>query len=236
MKPYEVWTYDQVRAQIIEAADTLMMGEPDRGPGYAGLAGEVVRNAAEAYGYGTLGFRRVPSPGALSRMEEAWTWINTYLDEPDRKLIYEYAFLKTRKGLTIRRWCEKNGWEERMFERAVKRCCQRIADELNRKHAIRLTMAVDAVSGNQAEERSSEVASDNRAPVKRTPYHRADDAKPVHIPGSEAEIAQHIERVNKQRREEAERQRKAALRKQEDAARLAAAVAARQAKRKQQAA
>lgn len=233
MKSYDVWTYDQVRAQIIEAADTLMMGEPDRGPGYAGMVGEVVRDAADAYGYGTFSFRRIPSPGALTRMEEAWAWINTYLDEPDRKLIYEYGYLKTRKGLTIRRWCEKNGWEERMFERAVRRCCQQIADELNRKHAIRLTMAVDGVSGNQSEERSSEVASDNRAPARRLPYHRADDAKPVHTEGSEDAIAHHIEKVNQRRREEADRQRKAALRRAEDAAKLAAKCAERQAKRKQ---
>lgn len=233
MKPYEVWTYDAVRAQIIEAADTLMLGEPDRGPGFAGLLGDVVRDVAEAYGYGSSTYRRIPSPGALSRMEQAWSWINTYLDEPDRKLVYEYGFIKCRRGLTIGRWCEKNGWVERTFERAIKRCCQRIADHLNRNHEIRLTHAVDDVSANQAERPSFEVASDNRAPVQREFYYRAEGAEPIHIPGSEAEIARHIEKVNRERREEAERQRKAELRRREDAARLAAQAADR-AKRKQQ--
>jgi hypothetical protein len=63
---YSTWEYADVRARIIEAADTLMMGEPDRGPGYAGLMGDVVREAHEAYGYGSFTFKRIPSPGALS--------------------------------------------------------------------------------------------------------------------------------------------------------------------------
>lgn len=233
MKPYEVWTYDAVRAQIIEAADTLMLGEPDRGPGFAGLLGDVVRDVAEAYGYGSSTYRRIPSPGALSRMEQAWSWINTYLDEPDRRLVYEYGFIKCRRGLTLGRWCEKNGWVERTFERAIKRCCQRIADNLNRIHAIRLTNAVDDMSANQTEQPPSEVASDSRAQVKHGLYYRAEGAEPAHIPGSEADIAKHIEKVNRQRREEAERQRKAELRRREDAARLAAQAADR-AKRKLQ--
>lgn len=233
---YAVWTYDAVRAQIIEAAETLMMGEPDRGPGFAGLMGDVVREVAESYGYGSAAYRRIPSPGALSRMEEAWTWINTYLDEPDRRLVYEYGFIMTRKGLTLTRWCEKNGWIKRTFERAVNRCCQRIADNLNRKHAIRLTAQIDAVSQDQAEQSSFEVASDNRASVKRQPYHRADGAKPIHIPGTEAEIAKHIEKVNKERREEAKRQREAAIKRRVEEARLAAQLAERAKRKREQAA
>lgn len=233
---YAAWTYDAVRERVIEAAETLMMGEADRGPGYAGLMGEVVREVAESYGYGIAGFRRVPTAGALARMEETWTWINSWLEEKDRRLVYEYGFIMTRKGLTITKWCERNGWIKRTFERAVNRACQRIADNLNRNHAIRLTTDIDAVSQITDELASFEVASDNRAPVKPLPYHRADDARPIHIPGTEAEIAKHIEKVNKQRRAEAECQRKAALRKAEDAARLAAKCAERQARKREKAA
>lgn len=64
-------------------------------------------------------------------------------------------------------------------------------------------------------------------------YHRADDATPTHTPGSEADIAKHIEKVNQQRREEAERQRKAALKRAEEEAKLAAAVEARLARKRQ---
>jgi len=230
---YQTWTYGDVRARVIEAADTLMMGEPDRGPGYAGLMGDVVREVAESYGYGSTAYRRIPSPGAIARMEETWVWINTYLGEAERRLVYEYGFLMTRKGLTIAGWCERNGWIRRTFERAVNRACQRIADNLNRKHRVRLTADIDVLSQIAAKHASFEVASDNRASVKPKLYHRADDATPTHTPGSEAEIAKHIEKVNKQRHEEAARQRKAALRRAEEEARLAAAVKEREAKKRQ---
>lgn len=230
---YQTWTRSDVKARIIEAADTLMMGEPDRGPGYAGLAGEIVREVAESYGYGSLAYRRIPSPGAIARMEETWEWINTCLDEAERRLVYEYGFLMTRKGLTIAGWCERNGWIRRTFERAVNRACQRIADDLNRKHHVRLTADIDVLSQITAKHVSFEVASDSRALVDHQTYHRAVDATPTHTPGSEAEIAKHIEKVNKQRRDEAERQRKAALRKAEDEAKLVAAVKEREAKKRQ---
>jgi hypothetical protein len=230
---YQTWTYSDVRARVIEAADTLMMGEADRGPGYAGLMGDVVQSFNDAYGADAARYRRVPSPGAIARMEETWVWINTCLEEAERRLVYEYGFIMTRKGLTIAGWCERNGWVRRTFERAVNRACQRIADNLNRKHLVRLTADIDVLSQIEAKHASFEVASDNRAPVKPKLYHRAEDATPTHTPGTEAEIAKNIEKVNKQRREEAERQRKAALRKAEDEAKLAAAVKEREAKKRQ---
>jgi hypothetical protein len=224
---YATWVYADVRARIIEAADTLMMGEPDRGPGFAGLMGDVVRDINESYGYGSLAYRRIPSPGAIMRMEETWRWINTWLCEDDRRLCYEYGFVMTRKGHTIAGWCERNGWIKRTFERAVNRCCQRIADRLNRTHELRLTMDIDAMSQITSKSTLFEVVSDNRAPVKRQAYHRADDATPTHIPGTEAEIAKHIEKVNQHRRQDAERARKAALRRAEEKARFEAAIALR---------
>jgi hypothetical protein len=50
-----------------------------------------------------------------------------------------------------------------------------------------LTTDIDDVSQIEAKHASFEVASDSRAPVKRQDYHRADDATPIHIPGTEAE-------------------------------------------------
>lgn len=72
---------------------------------------------------------------------------------------------------------------------------------------------------------------DSRAPVKPKLHHRADDATAIHTPCSEADIAKHIEKVNRQRRDEAERQRKAALKRAEEEARLAASIAARGSKK-----
>lgn len=217
---YSTWTYADVRAQIIEAADTLMMGAPDRGPGFAGLLGDVVQAYNDAYGAAAATYKRIPSPGALARMEECWRWINTWLNEADRRLVYEYGFIMTRKGHTIAGWCERNGWIRRTFERAVNRCCHAIAVQLNRKYAVRLHTDIDVLSQITAKSTPFEVVSDNRAPVRRQAYHRADDATPTHIPGTEAEIAKHIEKVNQQRRQDAERARKAALQRAEEKARL----------------
>jgi hypothetical protein len=127
------------------------------------------------------------------------------VEEDERRLCYEYGFIMTRKGHTISGWCERNGWIKRTFERAVNRACYKVAEPLNRNYAVRLHTDIDAVSQIAAKHASFEVVSDNRAPVKRKDYHRADDATPTHIPGSEAEIIKHIEKVNQQRRQEAER-------------------------------
>lgn len=187
---YEVWTYDAVRARIIDAAETLLIGPADLGPRMVGMG--VFEEYRDDYRRGeTTRYRRIPTARALAEMEETWTWINQWLCEKDRKLVYDYGFIMCRKGLTLGVWCEKNGWIKRTFERAVNRCCQAIADNLNRKHAIRLTMAVDDMSQNQSETASSKVTSDSRAPVKHTLYHRAADAVPIHIPGTEPEIAKH---------------------------------------------
>lgn len=229
---YQAWTYEMVRERIIEAAETLLMNPAAFGPRLIGMA--LFDEYQDDYRRGeTTRVRSAPSAHALAEMEETWTWINTCLPEKDRKLVYDYGFIMSRKGLTLKVWCERNGWIKRTFERAVAHCCQRIADELNRKHQVRLTVAFDYLSQNEAKHASFEVASDSRAPVKPKLYHRADDATPTHTPGSEAAIAHHIEKVNKQRREEAERQRKAALKRAEEEARLAAAVAERLAKRRQ---
>lgn len=229
---YQAWTYEMVRERIIEAADTLMMNPAAFGPRLVGMSlfGEYKDDYLR--GEGTR-IRRTPSAHALAEMEETWKWINDWLPEKDRKLVYDYGFITSRKGLTLGVWCERNGWIRRTFERAVARCCQRIADNLNRKHQVRLTTPFDVLSQIKAKHASFEVASDSRAPVKPKLYHRADDATPTHTHGTEAEIAQHIEKVNKQRRDEAERQRKAALKRAEEEARLAAAVEARLARKRQ---
>ena len=231
---YATWVYADVRARIIEAADTLMMGEPDRGPGLAGMLGDVVQAYNDAYGATAATFKRIPSPGAIMRMEETWRWINTWLIEDDRRLCYEYGFVMTRKGHTISGWCERNGWIKRTFERAVHRACYKVASHLNRNYAVRLQADIDVLSQITTKHAPFEVVSDNRAPVKHQDYHRAADATPTHIPGSEADIIKHIEKVNQQRRQDAERARKAALQRAEEAARLADQVAKRPPRQREQ--
>lgn len=174
MAVFQDWTDEQVKARILEAAETLLATPSSLGPRMAGGAmGDVVREIGESYGYSTATYRRILAPGALSRMEEVWVWINTYLGEVDRKLIYDYSFIKTRKGIYLERYLERNDMVRRTFERKIKRCCQTIASSLNRKHLVRLDIRIDSVSQNHVEDTSTTVSSE-----KCATHWIAPDAKP----------------------------------------------------------
>lgn len=164
MAVFQDWTYETVRTRIVEAAETLLATPASLGPRMAGGAmGDVVREIGESYGYGTTTYRRVLAPGALSRMEEVWVWINTYLAETDRKLVYDYSFIKTRKGMYLDRYLQRNDMVRRTFERKINRCCQTIASALNRKHLVRFGNPIDAVSQISVEDTSSTVSSEKCA-------------------------------------------------------------------------
>lgn len=161
---FSEWTYEQVRAQIIEAAYTLRASPADAGPRLRGGAmSEVVHAMAEAYGYNDASARRIPSAGAISRMHEAWDWINAYLNEDARKLVYEYSFIKTRKGIYLEAYLKKIDISRSTFERRIQSHCQQIADNLNQKHRIRLTATLDGVTQIDVEHTSTTVASNKCA-------------------------------------------------------------------------
>jgi len=175
---YEAWTYQEVKARVIEAAETLMASPAALGPRMTGSMSGVFSEYIDAYRRGEpTRVRRIPAPGAISRMEETWTWINTFLEEKERKVLYDYSFLKTRKGMYLARYLERNGVQRRTFERQVNKACQHIADNLNRLYRVRLTMGLDGVSQITQEVDPETVASVTYANWWRTP-----DAKPRHLP------------------------------------------------------
>ncbi|MGO4135143.1 DUF6362 family protein [Rhizobium brockwellii] len=158
------WTYEQVRAQIIEGALTLRSSPAALGPRMGlGAMSEIVRDLMESYGYSEATVRRVPSAGAISRMHETWDWINTYLKEEQRKLVYDYSFIKTRKGVYFEAYLKKIDMSRSTFERRIQSHCQIIADNLNQKCRVRLTVAMDEVTEINVETTSITVASKNCA-------------------------------------------------------------------------
>lgn len=158
------WTYEQVRAQIIEGALTLRASPAALGPRMGlGIMSDVVRALMEGYGYNDAKVRRIPSAGAISRMYETWDWINAYLNEEERKLVYDYAFIKTRKGVYLDAYLKKIDMSRSTFDRRIASHCQRIADNLNQKHRVRLTVAFDEVTQIALEDTSITVASKNCA-------------------------------------------------------------------------
>lgn len=175
---YEAWTYDAVRDRVLEAAETLMASPAALGPRMLGSMSDIFSEYVDEYRRGeTTRIRRIPAPGALTRMEETWTWINTMLAEKERKLLYDYSFLKSRKGMYLARYLEQNGVIRRTFERRVNGACQRIANNLNRQLSVRLTMPLDEVSQIRADIDPTTVSS-----VSYAKWERGADAKPQHLP------------------------------------------------------
>lgn len=174
---FQDWTADQVKARIIEASDTLRASPGALGPRMKqGAFSEMVAAHIATEYDRAPSYRRIISAGALSRMEETWNWINGYLAEADRKLIYDYGFIKSRKGMFLEQYLSKNEMVRRTFERKINRCCQTIASALNRKHLVRLDIRLDDVSQNSVEDQSTTVMSKKR--VERPSHWRAEGAKP----------------------------------------------------------
>lgn len=71
-------TYEQVRAQIIEAAYTLRASPGDLGPR---LASGAMSDVKESCSYQEAKATHIPSAGAISRMCAVWDWVNTYLNK-----------------------------------------------------------------------------------------------------------------------------------------------------------
>jgi hypothetical protein len=161
-----------VRDRIIEARETTALL-----PYVAGAAGRSGWWPETPSDYGnSRTFRRRATAAEIARMEEVMGWIAALPEEADRKLLRDYAWLKTSPHARIGIWCEKNGWPERIFRRRVDLLCQRIANDLNRNTRLRLDAADCAVS-----EMSAEVIPE-ALPRKSAPFERAEDAKPADLP------------------------------------------------------
>jgi hypothetical protein len=159
---FEDWNAKTVEGRILEMAEALRLSPAARGPQSFGSAmPEAVRVPGEGYGYGAAYYRKTVSAGALGRMEQVWAWINALPEQSDRKLIYAWSWVKVRKGMKISAFAEENDLNERTLRRAVTAVCQRIANNLNRNHAIRLDSADLQVSENQPDITSQTVTSES---------------------------------------------------------------------------
>lgn len=81
----EPWTEQEIALRLREAGDTVRRLPKPKGPaGYGSGWPEVVRDARDAYGY-TPGSVRpaAPSPTAIDRMDEVFTWFRFLEGRPD---------------------------------------------------------------------------------------------------------------------------------------------------------
>lgn len=218
MMHYRDWTATQVRDWLIEAASTVRSLPRANGPKKSGNCHpEIVRESwkdtksADTDGHA----RHVSSSFAIARMEAVWSWVNDLPREEDRRLMYEWAEAKALGKGYLAVVMERNELTERTLRRAVLCLCQRIADGLNRKHEIRLTIPLDPVSEISDPVRDFSVASKYCAAAPKTPKAmKTWDAVPTHSrdPQDKAEFAKHLKAVNRSRanrqKREAERRAK----------------------------
>lgn len=214
---YRDWTAVQVREWIEEAAKTTsrLSGRvgPKKEPGNA--MPEIVREAWKDAAPNNTPDRIIPSARALACMEAVWGWINALQREEERRLLYDWSAAKALGKGSLARVIEQSEYAERTFSRAVNRVCQRIADSLNRKQEVRLTMAVDDVSVMGDPTRVSQVASVSRA--KRQPTAERYFDRLTHDDSAEAAVAtgKMLAAINKRRQNQARRAAERRARQQE---------------------
>lgn len=152
------WTAKAVEYRVLEAAETLMLCPNNYGGGSIAWP-QVVQSKEDAYGYTDVRYKRMPSPGAISRMAVTWGWINSHPSESDRKLLYAWAWQKTKKGKFLNDFASREGINSRTLRRAITAICQAIADRLTQSGLACLDPAVDDVSEIEPEIAPSKVPS-----------------------------------------------------------------------------
>ncbi|MCF6120885.1 DUF6362 family protein [Mesorhizobium muleiense] len=100
-----------------------------------------------------------PSPGALTRMMETWGWINALQSESDRRLLYAWAWQKTKKGRFLDDFASREGIKTRTLRWTITRICQAIADQLEQRKVPCFEQAVDDVAEIEPETASQTVSS-----------------------------------------------------------------------------
>ena len=84
------WTRDMVEERVLEAADVLKQLPGLQSQGYFSAWPDVLRSSREIARQEPKPMKVLPSPQAISRMEEAITW-NRYLEPDDAHLMWARA-------------------------------------------------------------------------------------------------------------------------------------------------
>jgi hypothetical protein len=192
------WTAKAVEYRVIEAAETLML-TPNVGSGAAGSAWpEYIPHYPRA-----MKIRIRPTPAALTRMAETWNWINTHPVEADRRLLYAWAWQKTRRGRFLNDFASREGIKTRTLRWMITRICQAIADQLEQRKVPCFEQAVDDVAEIEPETASQTVSSDTsaRGQIDGIVSFIEPGAKPRFPTPAEIEaLAKRLAKANKMRR------------------------------------
>ncbi|MES0168229.1 DUF6362 family protein [Mesorhizobium sp. M0027] len=191
------WTAKAVEYRVLEAAETLML-TPNVGGGGASAWPEYIPHYPRA-----MKIRIRPSPGALTRMMETWGWINALQSEADRRLLYAWAWQKTRKGKFLDDFASREGIKTRTLRWTITRICQAIADQLEQRKVPCFEQAIDDVAEIEPETALQTVSSETSAKdqADRIVSFIEPGAKPRYPTPAEIEaLKKRLEKQNEQRR------------------------------------
>ncbi len=194
------WTAKAVEYRVLEAAETLML-TPNVGGGGGSAWPEYIPHYPRA-----MKIRIRPSPGALTRMLATWAWINALQSEKDRRLLYAWAWTKTRKGRFLNDFASREGVNSRTLRWTITRICQDIADQLEQAKVPCFDQAVDDVAEIEPEPASQTVSSETSARVEIDGIvsHIEPGARPRYPTREEiAALVKRLEKANKLRRRKA---------------------------------
>ncbi|TPN34782.1 DUF6362 family protein [Mesorhizobium sp. B1-1-6] len=194
------WTAKAVEYRVLEAAETLML-TPNVGGGTGSAWPEYIPHYPRA-----MKIRIRPSPGALTRMLATWAWINALQSEKDRRLLYAWAWTKTRKGRFLNDFASREGVNSRTLRWTITRICQDIADQLEQAKVPCFDQAVDDVAEIEPEPASQTVSSETSARVEVDGIVSSIEpgARPRYPTREEiAALVRRLEKANKLRRRKA---------------------------------
>jgi hypothetical protein len=127
-------TANEVKRRLREAATTFLAWNANQphplAKGYGNGWPQIVREAAEAYGWTPETTKlAVPSPDAISRMDEALAWLDL-VERDDQKLLWKWA-----NGRQLWRLGQEWGKSESQIRYWLTRACGVIAGQLERRAA-----------------------------------------------------------------------------------------------------
>lgn len=174
-------TPQSMKDHCIEAVETFRGLRIRVGPSSkSGFWPEFQFDRTKDYAPDTTRIIRLPTAIEIQHAEQFTGWVNTYLDEQERKDIWQWGTLKVLPHRTIRGYCEKIGLREHEYRRQINRIFQKLAFTVSGNSAVLCSLSVDD-NENTGENRAS---SGRIARVKGIEVYRPDEARPEHLPDS----------------------------------------------------
>lgn len=137
-------TIPEMKERCIEAAETFRRLRIKVGPGTkSGFWPEVARQHGKDYPDDRTRVIVLPTAIEIQRAEEFSGWVNSSLDEQDRKDLRQWVALKTSRNATIRGYCKRIGLLEHNYRRKIDLVFERLTFTVFGDAAVSCSTGVD---------------------------------------------------------------------------------------------